>query len=215
VWCEHLRNPALLASFAIGFLILFAFIGTFTYVNFVLVRPPILLSAMSLGLVYFVFVPSIVSTPFAGYFVKRMGTAGAFLERFTGRARRAASAAVGKSRRHSGRAAIGWGRNIFCAGRRDRLRWSHGIDRPCGSKWNLSCLLLLRRRRRQRTPRPGIRALRMDRLRCRDRCSSDAVHCFRIGNENTQRDFFACHGRHSCRVRGIRSAFCRFVRGRG
>jgi len=73
VWREHLGNPALLASFAIGFLILFAFIGTFTYVNFVLVRPPIFLSAMSLGLVYFVFVPSILTTPFAGYFVKRIG----------------------------------------------------------------------------------------------------------------------------------------------
>src|SRR5262249_45480026 len=35
-----LRNPALQAAYATGFLILFAFIGTFTYVNFVLVRPP-------------------------------------------------------------------------------------------------------------------------------------------------------------------------------
>jgi YNFM family putative membrane transporter len=33
---EHLRNPALRASCGIGFCILFAFIGTFTYVNFVL-----------------------------------------------------------------------------------------------------------------------------------------------------------------------------------
>ena len=41
---EHLRNPALRASFAIGFCILFAFIGTFTYVNFVLVREPLSLS---------------------------------------------------------------------------------------------------------------------------------------------------------------------------
>jgi MFS transporter, YNFM family, putative membrane transport protein len=73
VWREHMRNPALLVSFAIGFLILFAFIGTFTYVNFVLVRPPLLLSAMSLGLVYFLFVRAIVTTPFAGYFVKRIG----------------------------------------------------------------------------------------------------------------------------------------------
>jgi hypothetical protein len=39
-WATHLRDPRLRASFAIGFLILFAFIGTFTYVNFVLVRPP-------------------------------------------------------------------------------------------------------------------------------------------------------------------------------
>ncbi|MGB6997862.1 MAG: MFS transporter, partial [Pseudolabrys sp.] len=40
---KHLRNPPLLASFGIGFCILFAFIGTFTYVNFVLVREPLLL----------------------------------------------------------------------------------------------------------------------------------------------------------------------------
>ena len=37
----HLRNPPLRAAFAIGFCILFGFIGTFTYVNFVLVRPPL------------------------------------------------------------------------------------------------------------------------------------------------------------------------------
>jgi len=40
-WMMHLKNPALRASFAIGFCILFAFIGTFTYVNFVLVQPPL------------------------------------------------------------------------------------------------------------------------------------------------------------------------------
>ena len=37
-WLAHLRNPQLRAAFGIGFCILFAFIGTFTYVNFVLVR---------------------------------------------------------------------------------------------------------------------------------------------------------------------------------
>jgi predicted MFS family arabinose efflux permease len=35
---EHWRDPALRAAFGLGFCILFAFIGTFTYVNFVLVR---------------------------------------------------------------------------------------------------------------------------------------------------------------------------------
>src|SRR5215813_1678214 len=34
-WLDHLRNPRLRAAFGIGFCILFAFIGTFTYVNFV------------------------------------------------------------------------------------------------------------------------------------------------------------------------------------
>jgi predicted MFS family arabinose efflux permease len=70
----HLRNRALLATFAIGFLILFAFIGTFTYVNFVLTRQPIALLPMSLGFVYLVFLPSIVTTPLAGRVAKRMGT---------------------------------------------------------------------------------------------------------------------------------------------
>ena len=65
-WARHLRNHALRTSFAIGFLILFAFIGTFTYVNFVLVRPPFSVGMMMLGIVYFVFLPSIVTTPFAG-----------------------------------------------------------------------------------------------------------------------------------------------------
>jgi len=73
-WGEHFRNPPLRAAFAIGFCILFAFIGTFTYVNFVLVREPLSLSRMALGFVYFVFLPSIVTTPLAGRAVARFGT---------------------------------------------------------------------------------------------------------------------------------------------
>jgi MFS transporter, YNFM family, putative membrane transport protein len=73
-WAEHLRNERLRAAFAIGFLILFAFIGTFTYVNFVLVRPPVSLGMMALGFVYLVFAPSIVTTPLAGRAVARYGT---------------------------------------------------------------------------------------------------------------------------------------------
>ena len=65
-WGEHLRNPALRATFGIGFLILFAFIGIFTYVNFVLAREPISIDRMSLGLVYLVFLPAMVTTPLAG-----------------------------------------------------------------------------------------------------------------------------------------------------
>jgi predicted MFS family arabinose efflux permease len=75
---DHLRNPALRVSFAIGFLILFAFIGTFTYVNFVLAQPPIALSAMGLGFVYFVFFPALITTPLAGRAVARFGTRAAF-----------------------------------------------------------------------------------------------------------------------------------------
>jgi MFS transporter, YNFM family, putative membrane transport protein len=71
---SHWRSPALRAAFGIGFCILFAFIGTFTYVNFVLVRPPLRLGMMDLGFVYFVFLPSIVTTLFAGRAAVRFGT---------------------------------------------------------------------------------------------------------------------------------------------
>src|SRR6476469_9760152 len=70
----HFQNPQLRASFGIAFCILFAFIGTFTYVNFVLVQSPLMIGAMTLGLVYFVFLPSIVTTPLAGRAVARLGT---------------------------------------------------------------------------------------------------------------------------------------------
>jgi predicted MFS family arabinose efflux permease len=73
-WIMHLKNPALRASFAIGFCILFAFIGTFTFVNFVLVQPPLGIGAMTLGFVYFVFVPAMATTPLAGRAVQRYGT---------------------------------------------------------------------------------------------------------------------------------------------
>ena len=69
-----LSSPELLAGFGIGFCILFAFIGVFTYVNFVLVRPPLSLGMMAVGFVYFVFLPSIVLTPQAGRAASRFGT---------------------------------------------------------------------------------------------------------------------------------------------
>lgn len=75
----HLRNSCLVAGFAIGFLILFAFIGVFTYVNFVLADDPIALSPMRLGLVYFVFLPAMITTPFAGKVAARIGARRSFL----------------------------------------------------------------------------------------------------------------------------------------
>jgi MFS transporter, YNFM family, putative membrane transport protein len=66
-------NRGLRSAFAIGFCILFAFIGTFTYVNFVLVRPPLSLGMMAVGFAYFVFLPSIVTTPMAGSLAGRLG----------------------------------------------------------------------------------------------------------------------------------------------
>ena len=70
---DHLRDPKLKRAFAIGFLVLFGFIGTFTYIGFVLAAPPLALSMMATGFVFFVFLPSMVTTPLAGSVVSRFG----------------------------------------------------------------------------------------------------------------------------------------------
>ena len=62
----HLRHPELRSAFLIGFLILFVFIGVFTYVNFILVAPPFSIGMMQLGFVYLVFLPSLPTTIVAG-----------------------------------------------------------------------------------------------------------------------------------------------------
>ncbi|RVI73622.1 MFS transporter [Sinorhizobium meliloti] len=70
-WRPVFGNRRLQSVFAIGFLVLFVFIGTYTYVNFRLVE--LGLSPMQLGLVYFVFLPSLFTTPLGGYISRRVG----------------------------------------------------------------------------------------------------------------------------------------------
>jgi predicted MFS family arabinose efflux permease len=81
-WATHFRNPSLRAAFILGFLILFVFLATFTYVNFVLAREPLSLSPMTLGLVYFVFLPSVFTTPLAGKAAVRFGARPTFWASF-------------------------------------------------------------------------------------------------------------------------------------
>jgi predicted MFS family arabinose efflux permease len=78
-WLAHWRHPGLRAGFGIGFCILFAFIGTFTFVNFILVAPPLSVGMMELGIIYFVFLPSILTTPLAGAVAGRLGVRNAML----------------------------------------------------------------------------------------------------------------------------------------
>jgi len=66
-------NPQLSLAFAIGFLVLFVFIGTYTYINFRLTESVIGLSPMALGFVYLVFLPSLATTPLAASIVGRIG----------------------------------------------------------------------------------------------------------------------------------------------
>lgn len=72
-WVRHLADPALRRTFAIGFLILFGFIGVFTYVGFLLMKAPYALSMTALGFVFLVFLPSMVTTPAAGSVTRVVG----------------------------------------------------------------------------------------------------------------------------------------------
>lgn len=70
---SHLRNPQLLATYAVGFGVLFSFICTFTYISFRLAAPPYNLSASVLGMIFVVYLTGSVLTPMAGWVVGRFG----------------------------------------------------------------------------------------------------------------------------------------------
>ncbi len=83
-WRDHLGNTRLTAMFAIGFVLLFVFVATFTYANGVLAAEPFNLPQARIGLVYFVFVPAILTTPLAAGAVAKWGPWPSFMGGITG-----------------------------------------------------------------------------------------------------------------------------------
>jgi YNFM family putative membrane transporter len=69
----HLRNGQLLATYAVGFGVLFNFICTFTFVSFHLAAAPYNLSASWLGAIFVVYIVGSVLTPWTGWAVGRFG----------------------------------------------------------------------------------------------------------------------------------------------
>jgi MFS transporter, YNFM family, putative membrane transport protein len=69
----HLRNPQLIATYAIGFCVLFTQVAMFTYVTFHLAAPPFSLSTVALGWLFAVYLVGIVVTPFGGRWIDRYG----------------------------------------------------------------------------------------------------------------------------------------------
>jgi predicted MFS family arabinose efflux permease len=76
----HFRNGQLLATYAVGFGVLFNFICTFTYVSFHLAAAPYNLSATWLGAIFVVYLTGSALTPWAGWAIGRFGR-----RRFTAR----------------------------------------------------------------------------------------------------------------------------------
>jgi MFS transporter, YNFM family, putative membrane transport protein len=69
----HFRNGQLLATYAVGFGVLFNFICTFTFVSFHLAAPPFNLSATWLGAIFAVYLVGSVLSPLVGWAVTRFG----------------------------------------------------------------------------------------------------------------------------------------------
>jgi MFS family permease len=83
---KHLRNPQLLATYAIGFGVLFTFIAIFTYISFYLSAPPFNLSATLLGTLFVVYLAGVAVTPLTQRLVARFAggrwrLASSFLDR--------------------------------------------------------------------------------------------------------------------------------------
>ena len=70
---RHLKNPQLLATYAIGFGVLFNFIAVFTYVSFHLAAPPYNFSSTLLGAIFVTYLVGTVIAPMTGWMIARLG----------------------------------------------------------------------------------------------------------------------------------------------
>lgn len=69
----HLANRSLLATFVVGFCVLFSLVGTYTYITFRLAAPPFNYPPAVLGSIFFTYVIGALLTPLAGRGVDRFG----------------------------------------------------------------------------------------------------------------------------------------------
>jgi MFS transporter, YNFM family, putative membrane transport protein len=69
----HFRNPRLVATFAVGFGMLFALVGTFTYITFYLSDAPFHLSTEALSYLFAIYLIGLIVTPAGGYLVTKVG----------------------------------------------------------------------------------------------------------------------------------------------
>ncbi|HZB87107.1 MAG TPA: MFS transporter [Terracidiphilus sp.] len=70
---EFFTNRRLLATFAVGFNVLFSLVGVFTWITFRLSAAPFNLSTTALSYLFFVYLIGFLVTPAAGYLITRVG----------------------------------------------------------------------------------------------------------------------------------------------
>jgi MFS family permease len=67
------RSRRLVATFAVGFNVLFSLVGVFTWITFHLSAAPFLLSTTALSSLFFVYLIGLIVTPAAGFLITRVG----------------------------------------------------------------------------------------------------------------------------------------------
>jgi predicted MFS family arabinose efflux permease len=70
---RHLKDPQLLATYGIGFGVLFNFIAVFTYVSFHLAEAPYHFSSTLLGAIFVTYLAGTVISPMTGWMMARLG----------------------------------------------------------------------------------------------------------------------------------------------
>jgi len=71
---RHLRNPRLIATYVVGFNVLFSLVAVFTYITFHLAAAPYFLTAAQLSSLFVVYLVGLVVTPLAGIGIGRAGS---------------------------------------------------------------------------------------------------------------------------------------------
>jgi predicted MFS family arabinose efflux permease len=74
---RHLRRPNLVATFGLGFGVLFSLVAVFTYANFHLAAEPYHLSTAQLGAVFIVYLTGVAASPWTGRLIRLLGRRGA------------------------------------------------------------------------------------------------------------------------------------------
>jgi predicted MFS family arabinose efflux permease len=70
---RFVRDPVLLATYAVGGSVLFSLVAALTFVTYHLAAPPFGLGTVALGNVFFVYLVAVVATPLAGRIIDRLG----------------------------------------------------------------------------------------------------------------------------------------------
>jgi len=160
----HFLNKPLLATFFVGFCVLFSLVATFTYVTFYLAEPPFGLRPAALGLVFVVYLIGAAVTPITGRAIDRHGNRVVLAAAIAGHRRRL---------HHPGPQSLGrrprFGdhvlRSFHRASRSQQLHRHSSQTKPCPGCRDVSEILPHRRQRRRRRTRLRMGSGRLARLR--------------------------------------------------